>query len=76
MQLRFWICDWRLEWKVDRVCVQERRFYWMELIVDGGLVPKEGVESLHQEAGELTAMMAASRITAASGAIANRNSQI
>lgn len=50
--------------------------YWMELIVDGGLLPKEGVESLHQEAGELTAIMAASRLTAASRAIANRKSPI
>jgi four helix bundle protein len=50
--------------------------YWMELIMDGGLLPTKRVESLHQEAGELTAIMAASRMTAAGGAIANRQSQI
>jgi four helix bundle protein len=50
--------------------------YWMELIVDGGLLPKKVVESWHQEAGELTAIMAASRLTAATSAIANRKSQI
>jgi hypothetical protein len=46
----------------------------MELIMDGGLLPKERVETLHQEACELTAIMAASRITAASGTIASRKS--
>jgi len=50
--------------------------YWMELIVDGGLLTTERIESLHQEANELTGVMAASRITAAGGPIANRKSQI
>ena len=39
--------------------------YWMELIVDAGLLPAAKVSALLQEAGELTAIMAASRISAA-----------
>jgi four helix bundle protein len=50
--------------------------YWMELIIEAGLLNREEVQSLHQEACELTAIMAASRITAASRPIANRKSQI
>jgi len=38
--------------------------YWMELITDGGLLPKSKVDALRQEASELTAIMAASRIAA------------
>lgn len=38
--------------------------YWLELIVDGGLLPKHRVDPLWQEATELTAIMTASRITA------------
>lgn len=38
--------------------------YWMELIIAGGLLPKHRVSPLHQEACELTAIMAASRISA------------
>ena len=38
--------------------------YWMELIIDGGLLPKAKVDALRQEACELTAIMAASRISA------------
>jgi four helix bundle protein len=38
--------------------------YWMELIIDGGLLPRERVEPLRQEASELTAIVAASRISA------------
>ena len=41
--------------------------YWMELIIDGGILPEKRVHPLHQEACELTAIMAASRITAAGG---------
>jgi hypothetical protein len=40
--------------------------YWMELIIDGGLLLKPQVGPLHQEACELTAIMAASRISASS----------
>jgi four helix bundle protein len=39
--------------------------YWMELIIEAGLLPNERVGPLCQEANELTAIMAASRITAA-----------
>jgi four helix bundle protein len=39
--------------------------YWMELIIDAGLLPRKRVEPLHQEACELTAIMAASRLSAA-----------
>ena len=46
--------------------------YWLELIADGGLLPKPQVDPLRQEAAELTAIMAASRITAARGDTANR----
>jgi four helix bundle protein len=38
--------------------------YWMELVIDGGLLPKARVTALHREACELTAIMAASRISA------------
>src|ERR1035437_8129027 len=34
--------------------------YWMELIVEGGLMPKTKVESLLAEANEIVAIMAAS----------------
>ena len=39
--------------------------YWLELIVDGNFLAARKVAALLQEAGELTAIMAASRITAA-----------
>ena len=38
--------------------------FWMEIIMENGLLNKELVASLHQEAEELTAIMAASRISA------------
>jgi four helix bundle protein len=38
--------------------------FWMELIIDGELLPLRKVSALLQEAGELTAVMAASRISA------------
>src|SRR5688572_9715289 len=38
--------------------------YWMELIIDAGLLKKQRVNSLWQEACELTAIMAASRLSA------------
>ena len=38
--------------------------YWMELIMDAGLWQAKRVTSLYQEASELTAIMAASRISA------------
>jgi four helix bundle protein len=39
--------------------------YWLELIVEGELLPEAKVSALYREAGELTAIMAASRISAA-----------
>jgi len=38
--------------------------FWMELIVEGSLLPARKVSALLQEANELTAIMAASRISA------------
>lgn len=38
--------------------------YWLELIMEDGLLPSSKVEALHIEAAELTAIMAASRLTA------------
>ena len=38
--------------------------FWMELIVGGGLMKEDLVPGLHKEAEELTAIMAASRISA------------
>lgn len=53
---------------------------WLELVVDGGLLPAVKVRRLLTEAGELTAIMAASRLTlrrhAAQSQTANRKSQI
>ena len=51
--------------------------FWMELIIDDGLLKKALVQELHKEAEELTAIMAASRISASrnrKSAIANRKS--
>ena len=38
--------------------------YWLELIIEGELLPKEKVEPLLDEANQLTAIMVASRKTA------------
>jgi four helix bundle protein len=35
--------------------------YWLELIMDGELLPKDQVIDLHREANEITAIMTASR---------------
>lgn len=48
--------------------------YWLELIIDSGLLKEGRVKPLLQEANELTAIMAASRISAS--AIENRKSKI
>lgn len=48
--------------------------FWLELITEGKLLANEEVSSLLAEAGELTAITAASRKTAARSQIANRNS--
>ena len=47
--------------------------FWLELIADHGLLPAQRVVDLRAEAGELTAMMVASRKTLLAG---NRNSRI
>ena len=39
--------------------------FWLEIIMENGLLNKELVANLHREAEELTAIMAASRISAA-----------
>ncbi len=41
--------------------------YWMELIIEGKFLKKELVQPLLDEANELVAIMAASRITASTG---------
>lgn len=38
--------------------------YWMELLIESGLVPEDALAALLREADELTAIMAASRKTA------------
>ena len=52
--------------------------FWMELIIEGGLLTEKVVSPLLLEAGELVAITAASRKTAAGtkSQIAIRNSQI
>lgn len=49
--------------------------YWMELIIESGLMKPALVHSLLQEANELVAIMASSRISASKSAIGNRKSQ-
>ncbi|WP_447974574.1 four helix bundle protein [Nitrospira sp. Kam-Ns4a] len=46
--------------------------YWLELIIEGGLMPKDRVTPLLQEADELVAIMVASKRTAKD----NRRSEI
>ena len=43
--------------------------YWMELIIQGKLLPADRVIDLLQEASELTAMMVSSRVTASRPAL-------
>jgi len=50
--------------------------YWLELIIESGLMKPTLVNALIQEANELVAIMAASRISASKSAIANRQSKI
>jgi four helix bundle protein len=52
--------------------------FWMELTMEGGLMGEKKVLPLHDEAVQLTRIMAASRITASRNRnpIANRKSQI
>ena len=48
--------------------------YWLELTIDGKLLPEKRVTPLLIEAGELTRIMARSRVTA-STKVANRNAK-
>lgn len=48
-----------VEEEADECC------FWLELIMEAGLMPPSRLKALHKEADELTAIMAASRITAA-----------
>jgi len=50
--------------------------FWLELIIEGNLLAETSVRSLLTEAGELTAITASSKKTAARSQIANRNSQV
>lgn len=55
--------------------------YWLELIIDGGLMSAVRVTPLLDEAGELTKIMTQSRVTALAGSLnkkrkANRQSKI
>ena len=50
---------------------------WLELIIEGGLLKETLIGDLHREAGEITAIMSASKMTArARSQIANRKSKI
>jgi four helix bundle protein len=48
--------------------------YWLELLMEGGFVAPRMAEPLRDEAGQLTAIMAASRLTASRSL--NRKSQL
>jgi four helix bundle protein len=50
--------------------------YWLELIIESGLMKPALVNLLLQEANELVAIMASSRISASKSAIGNRQSKI
>jgi four helix bundle protein len=50
--------------------------FWLELIIETGLLSAAKVTPLLTEAGEIVAMMASSKKTAAKSQIANRKSQI
>ena len=49
--------------------------FWLELIIETGLLSAAKVTPLLTEAGEIVAMMASSKKTAAKSQIANRKSQ-
>jgi len=46
--------------------------FWMELLIEGGLLEPKRVEALLAEAKELTAIMASSRISASSSRVQNK----
>lgn len=55
----------------------DESLFWLELIIEGGLLTDKQVQPLLSEAGELVAITASSKKTARTRSqIANRNSQI
>jgi four helix bundle protein len=46
--------------------------YWLELTMEDGLLPEDRVRDLHKEAGELAAILASSRMTAAARAVQSK----
>ena len=52
----------------------DERAFWLELIIETGLLSAAKVTPLLTEAGEIVAMMASSKKTAAKSQIANRKS--
>lgn len=55
----------------------DESLFWLELIIEGGLLAEKQVQPLLSEAGELVAITASSKKTARTRSqIANRNSQI
>ena len=48
------------------ICVEEadESVFWLELLMEGGVVPADRLRSLHGEAEELTAILAASLLSA------------
>ena len=50
--------------------------FWLELIIDAGLMSDSKIRPLLNEASEIVAIMASSKKTAAKSQIANRKSQI
>lgn len=55
----------------------DESLFWLELIIEGGLLTEKQVQPLLSEAGELVAITASSKKTARTRSqIANRNSQI
>ncbi|HST30375.1 MAG TPA: four helix bundle protein [Chthoniobacterales bacterium] len=73
----------RARWKAEFISklgtVEEEAdesVFWLELIIEGNLLADNKVRSLLTEAGELTAITASSKKTAARSQIANRNSQL
>ena len=50
--------------------------FWLELLIDAGLMSESKIRSLLNEASEIIAIMASSKKTAAKSQIGNRKSQI
>jgi four helix bundle protein len=50
--------------------------FWLELLIDAGLMSESKIRPLPNEASEIVAIMASSKKTAAKSQVANRKSQI